>query len=316
MSYNLEVVRDWKATEWKKWLFAALGTPPKTKPLRIPAQAEVVEALEDLFAEATTDVREALKEGIVKAIREWVSDESHGYAVLTDLAWAAAMVRATDVIPHLKDFLLRHRHELADGESDFFDVADDIVSTLTGFAPDAHVARLFSILLYDDDVTPRLAALLALGIFITDESRFTECFERFALRRQEEPEYFKDRDIVWKFAKRIDPRELVPLARKQRRAVVQNYLLLTAVDLGLVPPGAAIDLRPPHEPPLTAETLGDEEMLLNPDEAYEAAKGSVLAGWREFKSRRPELAMDAPLATAVLFDIATDMERQRVGTSP
>ena len=314
MSYNLEVVSDWPPSEWKKWLLGALATKPATKPLRIPAHAEVVEALEALFADAPNDVRENLKEGIVKAVREWVSDESHGYAVLTDLAWAAAMLRATDVIPHLKDFLVRHRNELADGESDFFDVADDIVSALLGFTPDPEVARLFSLLLYDDTVTPRLSASLALGIFITDESRFVECFERFALRREEEPDYFNDRHIVWKFAKRIDPRELVPLARKQRLAAVHNYLIETAADLGLVPRGAAIDLRPPQEAPLTDDTQEDvEQPLRDSMEDYEAAKGSVRAGWKEFESTRPAPAKDMPRVNAVLFEITTEMGRQEVG---
>jgi hypothetical protein len=67
---NLRAVSKWHASRWRQWMLMSFqGASPA--PLRIPSRLDPLDALEELFTAALEPVRDNIKEGVVRAIREW-----------------------------------------------------------------------------------------------------------------------------------------------------------------------------------------------------------------------------------------------------
>lgn len=204
-------------------------------PLRIPSRLDPLDALEELFTAALEPVRDNIKEGVVRAIREW-DPQYYSLNVLDRLCWASERLRVTDAIPHMAEFLRLHaqRGLLKDGADDIFEVADDLLSILVGFTPDRMVEELCSELLYDDRVSHRHASLLAVGICKTTRARFVEAFNQFMIRRETEPEYFDAIDVPLQFVQTVSP-QLVAAEHHKLRSEGQEFLLMIGVDDAEIP---------------------------------------------------------------------------------
>jgi hypothetical protein len=194
--------------------------------------------LEEIYEHSHEDARTSIRDGIVKAIHDW-DLRYHGYDMLRWLSFAAARLRASDVIPDLVDILVRNREQLRDGNAEFFDVADDLLAVLAGFAPDPVIEKVFLALLFDDYISPRLTGLLALGVSMSNRRQFTKAFNRFVERKKLAPGFFDDAEIVRAYAQFMSPRGLVDEARNLQ-AAGQDYVYTVAGRLDLVDPEVMI----------------------------------------------------------------------------
>jgi hypothetical protein len=230
---TVKAVSHWTPREWAKWL-RSVFRHGDTYPLSLAPNADPLNELEEIYAQSHEDARTAIKDGIVKAIHDW-DLRYHGYAMLRWLSFAAARLRASDVIPDLVDILVRNREQLRYGKGEFFDVADDLLAVMAGFAPDPVIEKVFLALLFDDHISPRLTGLLALGVSMSDRRKFAKAFNRFVERKKLAPGFFDDEEIVRAYAQFMSPRGLVNEARSLQ-AAGQDYVYTIAGKLDLVDP--------------------------------------------------------------------------------
>ncbi|HEX2061833.1 MAG TPA: hypothetical protein VHK90_13925 [Thermoanaerobaculia bacterium] len=177
----------WRADDWTTWFLSS-------RPFML---ADVV----DLYAGAEPEMRQQISRGLIDAIRSWEED-FHGLIALHWLARTSGALRVAGAIPSLIRILLLHRARMQ-WTDPFFGTADTILSVLTGFAPDAEIERAFRALIFDDDVAPQFAGLLAVGISICDAKRFPEAFDRFVELQAKVPSYFDGPSVVTELVRHL-----------------------------------------------------------------------------------------------------------------
>lgn len=238
LAETVKTVAHWTSREWAKWL-RSVFRHGDTYPLRLASNADPLSELEEIYEQSHEDARATIKDGVVKAIHDW-DLRYHGYEMLRWLSFAAARLRASDAMPDLVDILVRNREQLQHGEGEFFEVADDLLAVLAGFAPDEVIGKVFMALLFDDSIAPHLTGLLALGATMSDQRKFVKAFNRFVERKKFAPEeFFDDEEIVRAYAQFMSPRGLVNEAR-HLQLPGQEYVYTVAGQIALVEPEVMI----------------------------------------------------------------------------
>ena len=233
LANTLKTASAWTPREWAKW-FRSVFRHGDTFPLRLSPNADPLNELEEIYEHSSEDGRTAIRDGVVKAIHEW-DLRYHGYDILRWLSFAAARLRVSDAVPDLIDILVRNREQLRYSDGEFFEVADDLLAVLAGFATNPVIGKVFMALLFDDAIAPHLTGLLALGVTTSNRQQFVKAFDRFVARKKLAPEFFDDEEIVRAYAELLTPLGLVNEARHLRLAG-QEYVYTVAGKMALVDP--------------------------------------------------------------------------------